>query len=113
MADQARSKKEIELSVAARITGLNNRIDRLEAAVDNLKQLNRSLWQMLRAKVDLDEEDLKARIRAMREEAEANRGKVKPAVPCPKCGRPLDRGRDTCAYCGTPHAEGDVFDGVL
>jgi DNA repair exonuclease SbcCD ATPase subunit len=113
MADEGVRKKSFDISESARVAALQSRIDRLETMVDHLKQVNRALWEMVSGRLELSEEDLKQRVRAKRAEVEASRGTIRPATPCAKCGRPLDRGSMTCHYCGAVNTEGDLFDGVI
>jgi hypothetical protein len=98
---------------SAQVLGLQGKIDRLTERVDTLTHANRALWRMLCEKLNLSEDDLKARMKQMRDDLEAERNNTKPATPCPSCGRPLVKGRNACVYCGTEHVEGDAFDGVL
>ncbi|MBP7828364.1 MAG: hypothetical protein KA248_00455 [Kiritimatiellae bacterium] len=109
-AQKAEEKAEF---AAAKAEGMANRVERLERAVTRLTCLNRAIWEILSEAVNLSEQDLKERLKQIAaEQVEANRA-GKPAPPCPKCGRPLERGRNMCMYCGATHDVGSVFDALV
>jgi len=97
---------------AAKADSLVQQVERLEKTVARLAHLNRAIWEILSEAEQLTEQDLKERLKQIAaEQAVASRvGTLAP--PCPKCGRPLERGRDTCVYCGAPHDSGSVFDAL-
>jgi hypothetical protein len=97
-------------SARAEATNVAERLVRLEAAVSRLVEISRALWEIVRDSIEAPEEALRERLDVIRaREAEA-RKQPQPAPPCPKCNRPLERGRTVCVYCGTPHQEFDLFD---
>lgn len=109
-AQKAEEKAEF---AAAKAEGMAARVERLERAVARLTHLNRAIWEILSEAVNLSEQDLKDRLKQVAaEQAEASRA-GKAAPPCPKCGRPLERGRNMCMYCGAIHDAGSVFDALL
>ncbi|MBU1909833.1 MAG: hypothetical protein KJ726_07300 [Verrucomicrobia bacterium] len=106
-AQKAEQKAEF---AAAKADSLVQRIERLEKAGERLAHLNRAIWEILSEAANLTEQDLKERLKAIAAEQTAASRQGKLAPPCPKCHRPLERGRDTCVYCGAPHDAGSVFD---
>lgn len=109
-AQKAEEKTEF---IAAKTEGMAQRLDRLERIVARLVPLNRAIWEILSEAANVTEKDLKERLRQMAAEQSAANRPGTPAPPCPKCGRPLERGRDICMYCGTKHEVGSVFDLLL
>lgn len=106
-AQKAEEKAEF---AASKADSLIQRVERLEKTIERLAHLNRAIWEILSEAAHLTELDLKERLREITAEQAAAGRQVKPAPPCPKCHRPLERGRDTCVYCGAPHDSGSTFD---
>lgn len=97
-------------SAKAEATNVAERLERLESAVSRLVEITRALWELLREGTEAPEGTLRQRLEVIRARELEARQHPQPAPPCPKCNRPLERGRTVCVYCGTPHQEFDVFD---
>ena len=104
-----KAEQKAEFAVA-KTENMAQRIDRLEKAVQQLSNLIRALWGIVSEAVDLNEKDLKERIKLVSAGQEGADQKIRPAPPCPRCNRPLERGRDICMYCGAHHDAGSAFD---
>ena len=87
------------------------RIGELEAMAERLLLISRAQWELLREFAGIDEERLAEKMREidLRDGAEDGRMKESRIAPCVRCGRPFNRRRPRCIYCG---AERDAAQGT-
>jgi len=73
----------------------------LTREMERLKLLNQALWELLRARFDLNDADLEAVIHQvdMRDGVEDGR-MTTTALKCPSCGRVSSSKHWKCLYCG-------------
>ena len=95
---QAQSAKDLAHE-SARATG-NIRKD-----TERLYLIVQALWELLREKTDLSDEDLQKKVREIdlrdgREDGQ-DKTQTRPSV-CKNCGRVLEMGTAVCLWCGTP-----------
>lgn len=81
---------------AADIANVQRQVARLTLACQ-------AMWELLRDRSDLTEEDIEAKIN----EIDARDGQVDGKIgivlaECPSCGRPTNSRRDSCLMCGAP-----------
>ncbi|RYG40263.1 hypothetical protein EON79_22900 [bacterium] len=98
--DSVHRRIDLRMNEAERRT---DQVDRatvaLEARVEELEAINAGLWALLKATLNLNDEDLLA---AMRKEAEAAQA-IETPPPCPSCGRNLlALNSPNCSWCGQP-----------
>jgi hypothetical protein len=91
----------------------NNQTDRvrdLEFSVHRLTLVSQALWEVLRDRFKIEEEELLAKMH----EIDLRDGKLDgrisvQAIPCPKCQRMLNTKNARCIYCGTTVEKPHVF----
>ena len=82
----------------------------LQRRVDKLALICEAMWEMIRERTDLTEDDLAAKV----EEIDLRDGKLdgkveaKP-IPCPKCNRRSPSRFERCLYCGQPMEPDSIF----
>ena len=79
----------------------SGRIRELEHHVQRLQLLNQALWELLREKLQLSDEDLQAKAHEvdMRDGVEDGL-MTNTALKCPTCGRVSSSKHWRCLYCG-------------
>ena len=77
------------------------RIHELTHQVERLTLLNQALWELLRARLKLTDEELEKSIREVDVRDGAEDGRMtKTALQCPTCGRVSSSKHWKCLYCG-------------
>jgi hypothetical protein len=93
VAESAESKAE---RLSRSITDLQRQVDRLSLACQ-------ALWEMLRERSDMTEEELDAKILETDGRDGSVDGKIGvQAMDCPSCGRKTNSKRSSCLMCGAP-----------
>jgi ribosomal protein S27AE len=83
----------------------------LEEQVDKLTLVCAALWDLVKEKTALTEEDLIARIAVVDARDGVADGKIThKARPCEQCGRSVAARHYKCLYCGTEQKKGGVFE---
>jgi uncharacterized protein with PIN domain len=94
--------------------GLQAKLNQLTEKYQELYCLSRAMWELVREKTDLREEDLQARLAVVKA---AQQIATKPkAAGCPQCDRPLQRiegKHHRCIYCGYIEEFKSPFDRLL
>lgn len=98
-ADRARGKAE---QFALRLDELERRSDRMALACQ-------ALWELLRERTDLREEDVFAKMTEidLRDGREDGRIGAK-VMTCSRCQRPVNSARPVCVYCGQRQATAHI-----
>lgn len=85
-------------------------IHRLESKIDSLALTCQAMWEILRDRTDIDEEQLMAKMKEIDLRDGSADGKMGTGgKPCPSCGRMLSRRRTSCLYCGEDVGKEHVF----
>jgi hypothetical protein len=80
----------------------------LREQVDKLTLVCAALWELVKDKTALTEEDLMTRVGVL-----AASGKLAHTLhPCAQCGRPVAPRHRTCMYCGATQPTTGVFDAL-
>ncbi len=88
-------------------------VARLREQADKLTLVCAAMWELLRDKTGLTEEDLAERVAIVDARDGVADGKMSHTVrPCAKCGRPVAARHRKCLYCGTEQPMTGVFDGL-
>ena len=102
---------------AARDTALNayekvqREAHRLEAKIDGLALVSQALWELVRERTQLSDDDIRAKIA----EIDARDGRIDGRITgmpgtCTKCHRPAHSRQATCMYCGTAIERHHIFE---
>ncbi len=94
----------------ARATNLADAVHRMEEKIDSLALTCQALWELLRDRSDLTEEELIEKIaeidlRDGKEDGRMGTG----GAPCPRCNRVLSRRHERCMYCGEDVGKPHLF----
>jgi len=85
----------------------------LEDRVDRLTLICAAVWDLLRERGKLTEQDLVERIAIMDAKDGVADGKMsRKTRPCGKCGRPIAAQHNKCMYCGNVEVPMSPFEGV-
>ena len=86
------------------------RVAALEEHIDKLTLVCAAVWELLREKTGMTEQDLAVRVAMIDARDGVADGKITHTVrPCGKCGRPVAARHRKCMYCGTEQAVEGVF----
>jgi len=77
-------------------------VEHLKRHVERLSLACQGLWELLRERSDLTEEDLERKILEIDGRDGCVDGKILQAVDCPACGRKTGWKRNLCVMCGAP-----------
>lgn len=91
--------------------GARRKVAELEGEVERLLMITESLWQIVKERHSLDDQELVRRMVMIDMRDGKLDGKVATSPPrkCPQCARTLFKNRPRCPYCGEPIA-GDPFE---
>lgn len=86
---------------AASTAQLQEEVRRLERRTDRLSLVCQALWELLRERTNLGDNDLIARMQQIDLRDGVADGRMTPmTVICPSCNRTSNSRRDECVYCG-------------
>lgn len=109
-ASAGRYAVETAAQAKSRAGRVEDRVRELEMRLDRVSLACEALWTIVREKLDLSDEDLKARIDAIDLSDGQLDGRVKRDIKkCPSCGRAVNRKHNQCMYCRAP-VDRDVFE---
>jgi hypothetical protein len=81
----------------------------LEQKLEKLNLICASMWELLKEKTELTEQDLvKKIIEVDREDGKIDGKKARKAILCKKCDRPISTTLKKCLFCGTEYPEDEV-----
>lgn len=97
-----------------RASDSQQRVRYLEETVDRLMLINVAMWELLKARTGLREDDLMKKMQEVDLRDGVADGKITrtQAAQCKKCGRPLSPRHRKCLYCGCQDLSGGAFAGV-
>ena len=83
----------------------------LDERVDKLVLACMAMWELLKDRTELTEEDLMAKVQEVDLRDGQADGKVsKTVAKCPKCGRTMSPRHKKCLYCGASKLKVGAFD---
>ena len=83
----------------------------LEERLKKLLLVSAALWELLKERTDLTEEDLLAKVQEVDLMDGAEDGKVtRKVLKCHKCGRTMSPRHHKCLYCGAAEKDLGAFD---
>ncbi|MBN1555999.1 MAG: zinc-ribbon domain-containing protein [Phycisphaerae bacterium] len=92
-------------------TQISSDVRFLEDRLDKLLLVCSALWELLRDRTDLTEDDLLAKVQEVDLRDGQADGKITRTVKkCPKCGRTMSPRHKQCLYCGEPDLSAGAFD---
>jgi hypothetical protein len=102
-ADAASARSQAE-NLALRVTSLEKRADRMALVCQ-------ALWEILRERTNLTNDDVYARMQEIDQRDGVADGRIHHAVSdCPNCHRPRSRKHANCLYCGAVLARENLVD---
>jgi hypothetical protein len=81
---------------------VENRVDRLSLAA-------RAMWELVKERTGLTEDDLLRKVEEIDLSDGRLDGKVRKAVECAACGKRIADSHSRCLYCGAAQARGTAF----
>src|SRR5262249_4875521 len=85
----------------------------LEDDLARMRLVCAAVWELLKEKTGLTEEDLVAKVALMDAKDGVADGKLTRSIRnCVKCGRTVSAKQNKCMYCGTVQPVGSVFEGL-
>ena len=103
MAQQSSSEAIRKSSrAAAKVSTLQQRLRMVEDNLAKALMINEALWEFIRDKHGLTENDLNEKLYAidMRDGQLDGKNQRSGSAPCPKCNRAVSARHSTCIYCG-------------
>ena len=95
--------ERIAESAESKVDRCANKIEDLQRHVDRLSLACQALWELLRERSDLTEEDIESKILEIDGRDGAVDGKISvQTLDCPACGRKTNSKRGSCIMCGAP-----------
>ena len=89
---------------------LTTRLGQLEGALSRQLLVSQALWEILRERLEITEEELLAKIREVDLRDGSLDGRMSPQVTtCPQCGHKINTKHTRCIYCGTDIQKPHVF----
>jgi hypothetical protein len=86
-------------------------VRRLVERIDSLALTCQAMWELLRKKTDLTDDELRQKMQEVDLRDGTADGRLKSvAVDCTECGRPVNSRRKACQYCGCEMQADQVFD---
>lgn len=86
-------------------------VDHIEERLDKLLLVNMALWELLKERTDLTEEDLMNKVQQIDMQDGQSDGKVnRPIAKCQQCGRTISARHSKCLYCGTQKRHNSAYD---
>ena len=85
-------------------------VEMLETKIESLALACQSLWEIVRERTDISQEDMLAKMEEIDLRDGVADGRITPqAQNCEKCGRRTSRRRPRCIYCGAEIKGNEVF----
>ena len=89
----------------------SDRVRSLEEQMNHMALACQAMWELLRDRVGITEEELHAKIDEVDLRDGAKDGRIKPVLTkCPKCGKPSSSKNSACMYCGAAIPKRHVFE---
>ena len=86
----------------------------LENRLDKLTLICQALWELLKERGELTEEDLAAKVREIDLRDGVADGKISKQIKrCPKCDRVMSQRHEKCMYCGAVNLQVTPFDTAM
>jgi len=88
----------------------SDRVRDLELAVGHMALACQEMWELLRARTGITEEELLAKMREVDLRDGTLDGRMTPVLTtCPECGKPSNTKQSQCMYCGAAIPKPHVF----
>jgi ribosomal protein L32 len=88
----------------------SDRVRELEFTVNRLALGCQAMWELLRSRVGITEEELMAKMNEVDLRDGTQDGRMTPVMTtCPKCGKPSNSRHSRCMYCGATIPKPHVF----
>jgi hypothetical protein len=84
---------------------------RLESKIDRLALISQALWELLREKTSLSDQDIETKMTEIDLRDGRKDGRITGTVTiCPKCARPAHTRDRVCPYCGAAIDRGHIVE---
>ncbi|MCD4823709.1 MAG: hypothetical protein K8S55_03815 [Phycisphaerae bacterium] len=101
------------LSTSRKVSSVHDEVVYLEERFDKLLLVNAALWELLKERTNLTEDDLVAKVQEVDLQDGVADGKVTKVIKkCPKCNRTMSARHNKCLYCGAEELNKGAFDAV-
>jgi hypothetical protein len=98
-------------SAASKATSLQDEVTKLGVRFNRLLLLNQALWELLKERTGLEEQDVLAKVTEIDQRDGKIDGKMGISVmDCPACGQKTNSKRSSCLMCGYPMAKQHLFE---
>lgn len=88
----------------------SDRVRALETQVNNMALACQAMWELLRTRVSITEQELLAKMNEVDLRDGAKDGRMTPVLTnCPACGKPSNSKNSSCMYCGAAIPKRHVF----
>ena len=90
---------------------VNSELKRVSARIDSLALTCQAMWELLRERTNLTDDDIEARMQMidLRDGREDGRMHT-PVFECVECGRKVSGRHPRCLYCGTEFDQQHLFE---
>jgi hypothetical protein len=106
------TQKEAQRANEKAVDATSTTLD-LRKRVDGLALANQALFEILQLRLGISEEEVLQRMAEIDGRDGVRDGKMAACVvPCRSCGRKVSTARQRCMYCGSPVADGHLFEKI-
>jgi ribosomal protein S27AE len=110
--DYIPAQSDLEASQAKRkADSAAESVRQLQVRVERLSMVCQAMWELLREKTKLTDEDIIKQMQKIDLRDGVEDGKMtRQTLVCPECGRNVSSRREQCLYCGTWLVKSNLFE---
>jgi hypothetical protein len=108
---QAAEARTDAIEAKVQVAEHSDRMRTLEVRVSHMALACQAMWEMLRDRVGITEQELLAKMNEVDLRDGAKDGRMTPVLTsCPACGKPSNSKNSSCMYCGAALPKRHVFE---